>query len=94
MINRRQVYHKEHPTTQTFEKMSNDLKNYVVNPEIPPTSPHHREIYRTHHPNEILTPDDMIHHINGNHDDNRIENLVKVDAKTHRRLHIEMERTC
>jgi len=90
-INRRQVYHKEHPTTQTFEKMSNELKNYVVNPEIPSTPSKHREVYKRSHPNEPITPDDLIHHINGNHNDNRIENLLKVDAKTHRRLHVEME---
>jgi hypothetical protein len=34
-----------------------------------------------------LAPDEHVHHINGNYQDNRIENLQIVSASEHRRIH-------
>lgn len=87
MINRWLVYVNEYPTSQTKEKMNDEFQNYVLNQQIPVTPRNHRKVYLDAHPEDILTQNDHIHHINGNHDDNRIENLMKVDSKTHRLLH-------
>lgn len=92
MINRKLVYVKENPTSQTFDKMNNDLMNFVLNPNVPSTNNNHRKIYLTYHPEEHLNRDDIIHHINGNHDDNSKENLMKVTAKQHARLHADMNK--
>ena len=81
-INRQQVYKILNPTTQTKRKMENELKDFVLNQEVPDTPRSHRSVYIHYHPNEILLPTDIIHHINGNHDDNRIDNLEKLN--THR----------
>ena len=85
LIENRQ-FKKLNPTTQTREKMEKDIKEYVMNPEIPDDT-NHRKVWQNAHPNEILTPDDVIHHINGNHDDNRTENLQKTNTKDHASLH-------
>ena len=37
-----------------------------------------------------LKKDEFIHHINGNKQDNRIENLKMVDARTHWRIHMAL----
>lgn len=80
------------PTTQTKERMEKDMQNFVLNPDVPDTNPQHRAIYMQSHPEEFLSQDDLIHHINGNHDDNRIENLQKVTAKEHAILHRELNK--
>ena len=79
-------------TVQTKERMEKDMQNFVMNPDVPDTTNKHRVIYQNAHPEEILTDDDLIHHINGNHDDNRIENLQKVTAKDHAILHRELKK--
>jgi len=80
-------------TLQTKEKMERDMKDFVLNPEIPDTNNNHRNIYQRAHPDEVLTQDDLIHHINGNHDDNRVENLQKVTPKEHAALHQELTKS-
>jgi len=92
LIKENQTFHKIYGTTQTKEKMEKDLKNFVLNPAIPDTGPHHRDIWLQAHPGECLTQEDVIHHINGNHDDNRIENLQKVTTAEHGKLHIELNK--
>jgi hypothetical protein len=91
MINRWRVYVNEHPTTQTKEKMDSELKNFVLNPDVPCTGNYHRRIYSDFY-GVALSEDDLIHHINGNHNDNRIENLIKVTAKQHAALHAAMNK--
>lgn len=83
---------QELPTTQTRLKMMSELVNFVLNPDIPDTGHNHREIWKITHPGEILTSEDFIHHINGNHNDNRPENLLKVSAKEHAIAHAELRK--
>jgi len=80
-------------TRQTRETMMGDMKNYVLNRDIPDTPNSHRMVYNSAHPEEPLRPIvDHVHHINGNHNDNRPENLEKVTEKTHAGKHAEMRR--
>ena len=60
-------------------------------PLPPPNIKKHRKIIE----NAIgrkLTKDEHIHHINKNHKDNRIENLIIVTPQEHRKLHRKYER--
>jgi hypothetical protein len=92
-INRRQVYHKMNPTSQTKSKMDNELQFYVLNQGIPDTPHNYREVWFDTHPGEPLTSSDLIHHINGNHNDNRPENLLKlVSCSEHRLKHMELNK--
>jgi len=50
----------------------------------------HRYVWWLHHPDEPIEYNEMIHHINGNHKDNRIENLEKIKAKQHGLRHKAM----
>ena len=90
LVRENQKLKKIYFTTQTRERMESDIKNFVLNPDVPNTTDNHREIYKQSHPDEMLTQDDLIHHINGNHNDNRPENLQKVTAKEHQILHSEL----
>ena len=47
----------------------------------------HRYIWWLNHPEDKIEYNEMIHHINGNHQDNRIENLQKVKMKQHQSEH-------
>ena len=47
----------------------------------------HRYIWWLNHPDQPIAYNEMIHHINGNHKDNRIENLEKVKMKQHGQRH-------
>lgn len=46
----------------------------------------YRKIIEDHIGRELQT-DEVIHHINGNHYDNRLENLMILDSSTHGKLH-------
>jgi len=53
--------------------------------------PMHRWVWMQHHPNEEIKYNELIHHINGNHQDNRIENLEKLKMKQHGLRHKELK---
>jgi hypothetical protein len=91
MINRPRVYKKENPNSQTKGKMEKEIVSFVLNPEIPDTPNNHRAVYLAAHPGETLTQNDIIHHINGYHQDNRPENLIKLTSHSdHRLRHIAL----
>lgn len=93
ILKENQTLKKIYFTTQTKERMEHDIRNFVLNPDVPSiTSGHHREIWEANNKGETLGQDDLIHHINGNHDDNRPENLMKVSAAEHAKLHAAMNR--
>jgi len=50
----------------------------------------HRYVWWLNHPDDPIAFNEMIHHINGDHKDNRIENLMKVKKKLHGQLHEAM----
>ena len=90
LIRENQRFKKIYFTTQTREKMQDEIKNFVLNPDIKIDLGNHRQIWLDAHPGEIIGPNDHIHHINGNHNDNRPENLQKVNASEHRKAHAKM----
>lgn len=51
----------------------------------------HRFVWRFFNPDDLLTNNDIIHHVNGDPMDNRICNLVKTTREQHRRIHNDME---
>jgi hypothetical protein len=78
---------------QTKTEMEKELVEYVLNPDVDDSpSRIHRQIWQENHPNEILTPDDVIHHINGLHFDNRPENLEKITPKEHSQTHADIRK--
>jgi hypothetical protein len=76
-------------TSQLIAEMGTELKEYVLNPNIPNTPHNHREVWKESHPNETITSEEPIHHINGLHFDNRPENLEKNTAQEHRQTHAD-----
>lgn len=49
-----------------------------------------RYLWWFNHPDQPIEYNEIIHHINGNHQDNRIENLEKVKMKQHGQRHKKM----
>jgi hypothetical protein len=92
IIKENQAFHKIYPSTQTKERMQDELERFVMNPDVPDTGAWHRAIWLKAHPGEVLHNTDYIHHINGNHDDNRPENLMKTTEKEHAKLHAELNK--
>lgn len=65
--------------------------NYVIVKGHPKATKHgyvlqHRVVMENHL-KRLLNADEVVHHINGDKKDNRIENLELLDAKEHVRLH-------
>lgn len=78
-------------TLQTKLIMKHELETFVLNRDIPDTIPNsHREVWQLMHPYYKLTQHDIIHHINGNHDDNRPGNLKRVTNSEHHKIHWDM----
>lgn len=71
-------------------------KDVIVNhPECPYSQKNgniseHRYIWWLHNPYNIIKYNEMIHHIDGNHQNNKIENLEKVKDKLHGRRHKQL----
>lgn len=69
---------------------------YVYHPECPFANstgkvPEHRYVWWLHHKDETIEYNELIHHINGDHQDNRPENLVKLKMKQHGIAHKRMK---
>lgn len=75
-----------------------DIKDKIVrHPECPYGDKRgdiaeHRYIWWLHHQNEPIKYNEIIHHINGDHNDNRIENLEKVKYKEHYAKHQQLNK--
>ena len=80
------------PGISTRERMIREVQEQLLNPCYPDSYNNHREIWLTAHPGETLTQDDIIHHINGDHNDNRLENLLKTDSTGHGQAHVELNK--
>lgn len=68
----------------------------VIHPECPFSDkkgrvPEHRYVWWLHHPGETIEYNEMIHHINGDHQDNRPENLEKLKMKQHGIAHRKLK---
>jgi len=86
---------RQHPSLETKENLKTELEQVTTNPDIPccgNVDEGHLQVYFKNHPNEKLLPGENIHHINGNHNDNRIENLVKVSPKEHGAAHAQLHK--
>lgn len=64
----------------------------VIHPECPFANkkgvvPEHRYVWWLYHKDETIEYNECIHHINGDHRDNRIENLEKLKMKQHGQAH-------
>lgn len=76
------------------ESMYRDLHNFVLNPEIKDDGiraiESHTTIWDATNPSNSRQPGDIIHHINGDHYDNRPDNLIKISQSEHGQLHKEL----
>lgn len=87
ILKENQTFKNLTPGISTRERMIKEVQEQLLNPNYPDSYNNHREIWLAAHLGETLTQDDMIHHINGDHYDNRPENLKKVSSKEHGEAH-------
>lgn len=79
------------------ESMYRDLHNFVLNPDIPDdvkgslVIEGHRQIWAATHPDDPIKKGEVIHHINGDHNDNNPENLIKIQQNDHGEHHKELK---
>lgn len=78
--------------------MKNGPYNLVIAPEEYPGKKYRGRYCYEHHLvwwknfKEVPEKGQQIHHINGNHRDNRVKNLILVSEKEHRQIHGDMSR--
>lgn len=87
LLKKDQTLHKIRMDTHTKERLELDLKT-TIDPTISDESDP-KKIWLAAHPGERLIPLDVIHHINGYHDDNRPENLMRTTMSEHQTIHKE-----
>lgn len=49
--------------------------------------PRSHYVWNLAHPDDLVTKSDHVHHLNGRRDDDRAENLVKMDGEQHLKMH-------
>ena len=87
--------HRKHPSIETREGLKTELETVVTNPRVVTcggTEDEHVANYLRAHPGEKILDGENIHHINGNHNDNRLENLVKLPKKEHGEAHEKLHK--
>jgi hypothetical protein len=92
ILKENQTFRNLTPGISTRERMIREVQEQLLNPDYPDPYENHREIWLAAHPGETLTQDEMIHHINGDHYDNRQENLKKVSNEEHGKAHAELNK--
>lgn len=86
---------RQHPSIETRDVLKSEIENVVTNKEIIKPGngiEDYRKVWDANHPEDKLTQEFDIHHINGNHNDNRIENLAKVSRKEHGGAHAQLHK--
>jgi hypothetical protein len=79
---------------ETRERLRVDLEGNTLNHNVPAGTKivfAPREIWEALHPEYKLNSDDIIHHANGNHNDDSPENLMKVTKTEHREEHKKID---
>jgi hypothetical protein len=91
-------YLKRHYISESpRNSMERDLKNFVLNPDIPdhfgsPATEALRVIWNKLSPVDPVKEGEVIHHLNGDHNDNTPENLYKTSRWHHGKLHKQMNK--
>ena len=86
---------KEPVKNSTRPEQKRDIR--VCHPECPYSDKRtgivveSRYVWWVNHPEDPILPGEVIHHINGNRQDNRIENLAKLPWFGHAKLHQDMK---
>jgi hypothetical protein len=79
---------EQHTGFETRASLRTDLEEFVTNPNIGDYESYWG-VWRKAHPDEAILPGDIIHHINGNHNDDCPENLMKTTRKEHGKNHAD-----
>jgi hypothetical protein len=85
---------ESNPAMETRGSLATDLKT-ITDPSVPSIGTNetaYKSIWDHYHPEDKLQPNDVIHHINGNHNDNRIENLQKMSRHDHSLEHSKIKK--
>lgn len=85
----------ERQSIETREKLLAIFNGIVINKEIPEVysiDNSYHGIYCHFYPDDRILKGEVIHHINGNHNDDRPENLMKMTAEEHGGSHKELQK--